>query len=176
MFLFTSLPQSRKASSSGSSSAQSTALQATRELVSKYHHVPLMIQSNSGRMKDTAPSEPSFADLHAGPPILDVVTAKTKFGISFFGDYWGTLVVGDQCYILFTARFQCLPQNIHLVSCQQLIHAPNLTPADRESLRIKLDALLGRIPRKEWDRLESHYNIIRKEEIIISDTCEEQET
>jgi hypothetical protein len=51
-----------------------------------------------------------------------------------------------------------------------LIRAPNLTPADRESLRIKLDALLGRIPRKEWDRLESHYNIIRKEGIIISDT------
>jgi hypothetical protein len=75
-------------------SAQLTALQAINELILKYHHVPPMIQSNSGRMKDTVPSKPSSADLHTRPPILDI-TAEMKFKISFFRDYWGISHVGN---------------------------------------------------------------------------------
>jgi hypothetical protein len=169
MFLFTNLLESREASSSASGSAQSTALQVTSELVSKYHHVPPMIQSNSGRMKDTAPSEPSSQDLHTRPSILDVVTAEMKFEISFFRDYWGISHVRGQCYMLFTARLQRLPGKFHLVYCPQLIHAPNLPPVDRELLRIRLDAALDCIPKEEWDRLKSHDNITRKEWLIVLD-------
>jgi hypothetical protein len=175
MFCFTSLLESWKASSSASGSAQSPAIRATNEIIPKYHNVPPMIQSNSGKMEHIAPSKPSLADLHAGQPIRDVVTAEMEFGISYFRDYFGIAIKGGQYHLVFTARFQRAPDKIHLISCPQLIRAPNLTPDDRELLRIKLDAVLDSIPKEEWDKLKSRYKIIRKEWLIVSDAQEEPE-
>jgi hypothetical protein len=50
-----------------------------------------------------------------------------------------------------------------------------LTPAKRESLRILLEAASDRIAKEEWDKLKSHYNITKKEWLVVSDTLEEQE-
>ncbi|GIJ92733.1 hypothetical protein Asppvi_002011 [Aspergillus pseudoviridinutans] len=166
MFCFTKFT---KASSSASGGAQSTAYQATSEIISKYASISPMTPSNPGKMEDTAPSKPSLADLHAGQPILDVVAAEVHFGISFFRDYCGILIKGGQIHMVFTARFRETPEKIRLISCPQLIHAPNLTPEGRELLQSKLDAVLGRITKEEWVRLKNRYNIIRKEWLIVSD-------
>ncbi|GIJ86949.1 hypothetical protein Asppvi_005848 [Aspergillus pseudoviridinutans] len=171
MFCFT---KSWKASSSASGGAQSTAYQATSEIISKYASVSPMTPSNPGKMEDTAPAKPSLADLQAGQPILDVVVAEMHFGISFCRDYCGIENIRGQYRMVFTARFQNLPSKIHLISCPQFIRAPNLTPKGRELLRIKLDAVLDRIPKEEWEKLKSCYNITRKEWLIVSDVSEEQ--
>jgi hypothetical protein len=165
MFLFASLLESSKASSSALGATQSTALQTTNEILLKYHNAPPKIQSNSGKPEDTKPSSP---DLHAGRPIRDVVAVEKEYGIAFFKDYCGILIVGGRWHMVFTARFQRSPKKIHFVSCPQLICAPNLAPDDRESLRIKLDAVSGSISKEKWDKLKSHYNIIREEWLIIS--------
>ncbi|GFF57790.1 hypothetical protein IFM51744_09333 [Aspergillus udagawae] len=172
MFCFTSLLVSWRASSPASGSEQPTALQATSEIISKYHNVPPMIQSDSGKMENIAPSKPSLAGLHAGKPILDVVAAEMKFGISFLIDYCGIATEGGQYRMVFTSRFQRPINKIHLIrfiSCPKFIRAPHLAPKDRELLRIKLDAGVDRIPKEVWDKLKSRYNIIRKEWFIFSD-------
>ncbi|GFF93341.1 hypothetical protein IFM53868_07153 [Aspergillus udagawae] len=172
MFCFT---KAGKASSSASGGAQSTAYQATNEIILKYTSVSPMIQSNSGTMEVTSPAKLSLADLHARQPILDVVKAEMDFGISFFGDLCGVENRGGQYRMVLTARFQKAPNKMHFVSCPKVIHAANLTPAKRESLRINLEAASDRIATEEWDKLKSRYNIIKKEWLIVSDTQEEQE-
>jgi hypothetical protein len=172
MFCFTKVG---KASSSASGGAQSTAYQATNEIILKYASVSPMIQSNSGTMEVTSPSKPSLADLHTGQPILDVVKADMGFGISSIRDYCGIEIRGGRHRMVFTTRFQPAPEEIHLISCPQVIRAGNLTPAKRESLRILLEAASDRIAKEEWDKLKSRYNIIKKEWLIVSDTLEEQE-
>jgi hypothetical protein len=174
MFCFTSLLESWRASSSASSGAQSTAYQTTNENILKYASVSPMILSNSGTMGVTSPSKRSLADLHPRQPILDVVKADMDFGISSIRDYCGIEIRGGRHRMVFTTRFQKAPDKIHLISCPQVIHAGNLTPAKRESLRILLEAVSDRIAKEEWDRLKSHHNIIKKEWLIVSDTQEEQ--
>jgi hypothetical protein len=171
MFCFTKVG---KASSSASGGAQSTAYQATNEIILKYASVSPMIQSNSGTMEVSSPSKRSLADLHAGQPILDVVKAEKNFGISYFRDHCGIENRGGQYRMVFTARFQEAPDKMHLISCPQVIHAANLPPAKRESLRINLEAVSDRITKEEWDKLKSRYNIIKKEWLIVSDTQEDQ--
>jgi hypothetical protein len=165
MFLFTSLLEPSKASSSALGAKQSTALQTTKEILLKYHNASPKIQSNSGKTEDTKPSSP---DLHAEGPIRDVVAVEKQYGIALFKDYCGISTVGGRWHMVFTARFQRSPKKIHFVSCPQLIRAPNLTPDDRESLQIKLDAVSGRISKEKWDKLKSRYNIIREEWLMIS--------
>jgi hypothetical protein len=165
MFCFTKV---RKASSSASGGAQSTAYQATNEIILKYASVSPMIQSHPGTMEDTASSKPSSAAL------IDVVEAEKNFGISYFRDHCGIENRGGQYRMVFTARFQEAPDKMHLISCPQVIHAANLPPAKRESLRINLEAVSDRITKEEWDKLKSRYNIIKKEWLIVSDTQEDQ--
>jgi hypothetical protein len=172
MFCFTKIG---KASSSASGGAQPTAYQATNEIILKYANVSPMVQSNSGTMEVTAPSKPSLADLHAGQPIQDVVKADMDFGISSIRDYCGIEIRGGGHRMVFTTRFRKAPDEIHLISCPQVIHTGNLTPVNRESLRILLEAVSDRIAKEEWDKLKSRYNIIKKEWLIVSDTLEEQE-
>jgi hypothetical protein len=171
MFCFT---KAGKASSSASGGAQSTAYQATNEIILKYASVSPMIQSNSGTIEVTSPSKRSLADLHGGQPILDVVKAEMDFGISFFRDFCGIENRGGQYRMVFTARFQEAPDKMHLIFCPQVIRANNLTPAKRESLRINLEAASDRIAKEEWDKLKRRYNIIRKEWLVVSDAEEEQ--
>jgi hypothetical protein len=172
MFCFTKVG---KASSSASGGVQSTAYQATNEIILKYASVSPMIPQNSGTMEVTAPSKPRLADQHAGQPILDVVKAEMVFGISSIRDYCGIEIRGGRLRMVFTIRFQKPADKIHLISCPQVIHAGNLTPAKRESLRILLEAASDRIAKEEWDKLKSHYNITKKEWLVVSDTLEEQE-
>jgi hypothetical protein len=169
MFCFTNLLECWKASPSASGGAQSPAHQATNENVSKYQNIPPMIQSNSGTMEDTASSEPSSA-----API-DVVEAEKNFGISYFRDYRGIAIIGGQYHILFRARFQRLPDRLHLISCPRWIYAPDLTSDGRELLRIRLDAAADSIPKEEWDKLKSRFEIVKKEWFIVSDKKEEEE-
>ncbi|BDD62972.1 hypothetical protein MAP00_007922 [Monascus purpureus] len=152
--------KSWKASSSASGGAQSPAHQAISEIISKYHNVRPMSPSNSGQMEDTVPSKPSFAD-----EIYDI----------FLRDYCGIEIIGGQYRMVFTARFKECPDKIRLISCPQFIRAPNLTPARRELLRIKLDAVLDRISNEEWDKLKDRFNIVKNEWCIVSDEQEEQE-
>jgi hypothetical protein len=171
MFCFTKVGKA----SSASGGAQSTAYEATNEIILKYASVSPMIPPNSGTMEVTAPSKPRLADIHAGQPILDVVKAEMFFGISSIRDYCGIEIRGGRLRMVFTIRFQKAADKIHLISCPQVIHAGNLTPAKRESLRILLEAASDRIAKEEWDKLKSHYNITKKEWLIVSDTLEEQE-
>lgn len=166
MFCFTKVG---KASSSASGGAQSTAYQATNEIILKYASVSPMIQSNSGTMEVTSPSKRSLADLHAGQPILDVVKAEMDFGISFFRGFCGVENRGGQYRMVFTARFQKAPDALHLISCPKVIRAANLTPAKRESLRINLEAVSDRMAKEEWDKLESRYEIVKKDWLIVLD-------
>ncbi|KAH3182592.1 hypothetical protein KXV92_007260 [Aspergillus fumigatus] len=172
MFCFTKVG---KASSSASGGAQSTAHQTTNEIISKYASVSPMIPPNSGTMEVTAPSKPRLANLHSEQPILHVLKAEMDFGISSVRDYCGIEIRGGRYHMVFTARFQEAPDEIHLISCPKVIHAGNLTPAKRESLQILLEAISDRIAKEEWDKLKSRYNIIKKEWLIVSDTQEGQE-
>ncbi|KAF4230399.1 hypothetical protein CNMCM6457_005975 [Aspergillus fumigatiaffinis] len=169
MFCFTKVG---KASSSASGGAQSTAYQATNEIILKYASVSPMIQSNSGTMEVTASSKPSSADPQ---PIRDVVAAEKNLGISYFRDYCGIEIIDGQYRMLFTARFQRLPNKLHVISCPRIIRARKLTHEGRKNLQILLDAVLARIRKEEWDKLKSRFNIIKNEWLIVSDEDEEQE-
>ncbi|KAF4213742.1 hypothetical protein CNMCM5878_010113 [Aspergillus fumigatiaffinis] len=162
MFYFTNLLESWKASSSASGGGQSPAFQATNEIISNYQS--MMIKSNSGKMEDTASCKPSSAD-----PIQDVVAAEMNFRISYIRDYHGIEITEGQFCILFTARLQRLPDKLYLISCPQLIHAPDLTSDNRELLRVRLDAAADSIRKEEWDKLKSRYDIVKKEWFIVSD-------
>jgi hypothetical protein len=100
---------------------------------------------------------------------IDVVEAEKNFGISYFRDYHSIEIKRGQCCILFTARFQHLPDKLHLISCPRLIHAPDLTSDNRELLRTRLDAAADLIPKEEWDKLKRRYDIAKKEWFIVSD-------
>ncbi|KAF4227807.1 hypothetical protein CNMCM8980_005988 [Aspergillus fumigatiaffinis] len=162
MFCFT---KAGKASSSASGGAQSTAYQATNEIILKYASVSPMIQSNSGTMEVTSRSKRSLA----GQPILDVVKAEMDFGISFFGDFCGVENRGGQYRMVFTARFQKAPDTLHLISCPKVIRAGDLSPAQRESLRINLEAVSDRMAKEEWDKLESRFEIVKRDWLIVLD-------
>ena len=98
----------------------------------------------------------------------DVTEAETMFGISFFKEYRGFLFWDDKAYLLFSARFQPKPQEIHLVSCPATIHAPKLDRTARYLLQLKLDAARDWVPESHWKFLK----IDQRHGLNISE-CEE---
>lgn len=96
-------------------------------------------------------------------PVQDVIEAEIKFGISFFRDYLGCKTEDGQLRIIFSARFQKNPHEIHLVSCPLEIDAHSLAPDCQLLLKIKLEAVS--IP---WKKLERDLGVERKGLLKVS--------
>ncbi|KAA8641394.1 hypothetical protein EYZ11_010444 [Aspergillus tanneri] len=157
MFCIARLLESWRDDISTSDTKTSKAFEATNAIVSKYKNVTPMLQLNQP----------------VNQPVRDVIEAEKKFGISYFRDYYGVDIIEGQFRIVFSARFQRRPKYIYLISCPQVIRAPNFTTNDRELLRVKLESVMDRIPESEWDKLKNRYNITRTEWLVISDEQEE---
>ena len=82
--------------------------------------------------------------------IRDVIEVETMIGISFFSSYRGFVMRERTPYLLFSARFQKSPQNLHLISCPLCIRAPTLSPSDRHLLQLKLDVARDWVPESHW--------------------------
>lgn len=97
---------------------------------------------------------------------VDIIRAETERGVSFIRHY-NDIIFGDgQPEISFSICYQKTAE-YGTVSCPISIDASQLTPDQRDNLRILLEVPRSRIPRSTSDYLYARYNIAPEEILAV---------